>query len=236
MTDTRKKFKAVPKRFHPKGITILFEDHDIIVIDKPSGLLTVSTERVKDKTAYFKLTDYVRKGNPSSKNRVFIVHRLDKDTSGLLVFAKNEAAKTYLQEHWQEFRKKYFAVVSGQLKSTSGVISSYLAENTSHRMYSVEDPKKGKLAKTEYTLIRASRYNSLLEISLHTGRKNQIRVHLSELGHPIIGDKKYGYEGKGAKRLALHATSLHFTHPVSKEEMSFETEIPHYLTNLVREK
>lgn len=236
MPEMRKKFKPVPKRFHPKGLTILYEDHDIIVVDKRSGLLTVSTDKVKDKTAYYLLTDYVRKGNPSSKNRVFIVHRIDRETSGVLIFAKSEAVKKYLQEHWKEFTKQYYAVVSGQLESKKGIIETYLAENSAHRMYSTNDPAKGKYAKTEYAVLQENRHNSLLAITLHTGRKNQIRVHLSERGHPLIGDKKYGEKVKGSQRLTLHSASLTITHPVTKEEMRFETGIPPYFLTLLKGK
>ncbi len=234
MADQRKKFKPVPKRFHPKGLTILFEDHDIIVVEKRSGLLTVSTERVKDKTAYYMLTDYVRKGNSKSKNRIFVVHRLDRETSGVLIFAKSEHVKKHLQENWKEFTKKYFTVVSGKLEEKSGTIETYLAENSVHRMYSVEDANKGKLAKTAYKVLRQTRHNSLLEVTLLTGRKNQIRVHFSELGHPVIGDKKYGEQVKGPQRLALHSASLTITHPFSKEQMTFETALPPFFETLVK--
>lgn len=230
-----KNFKGSPKRYQPKGLSILHEDHDILVVDKRSGLLTVSTAKVKENTAYYLLNEYVRKGNQKSKNRIFIVHRLDRDTSGVIVFAKNENAKRYLQEKWQMFEKKYYAVVQGILAEKEGVITSYLAENSIHKMYSVNDPAKGKLAKTGYKVLRESKKYSLLEIDLFTGRKNQIRVHFAEKGWPVAGDKVYGEKGKGVKRLTLHAASLTILHPHSKEEMTFTAKIPGYFRSLVND-
>ncbi len=229
----QKKFKSPPKRFQPKGLSVLYEDHDILVVDKTNGLLTVSNEKDRENTAYYRLTDYVRKGNKKSKNRIFIVHRLDRDTSGVIVFAKNEKAKRYLQDEWQQFKKTYFAVVHGVLSEKQGVISSYLAENSIHKMYSVKDPEKGKLAKTGYKVMQESEKYSLLEVDLLTGRKNQIRVHFAEKGWPVAGDKKYGRKEKGIKRLTLHAASLTIVHPYTKEEMTFEARIPGYFYSLV---
>ena len=223
-------------KYQPRGLTILYEDRDIIVIDKPAGLLSMGTDREKEKTAYFMLNTYVKKGNPRSRDRIFIVHRLDRDTSGLLVFAKNEKAKRYLQDNWKDFDKKYAAVVQGILPEKEGVITSYLAENTSFRVYSVANPEKGKLSKTGYRVMKESEKYSLLEITLFTGRKNQIRVHLSDEGHPVVGDKVYGEKDKTIKRLALHSASLKILHPFTKKEMVFETEIPPYFKALVKGK
>jgi RluA family pseudouridine synthase len=227
------KFKPSPKRFHPKGLSILYEDNAILVVDKTSGLLTVGTAKVREKTAHFLLNTYVKKGNHKSRNRIFIVHRLDRDTSGVLVFAKNENAKRFLQDEWPGFTKKYSAVVHGSLPEKEGVITSYLAENLAHKMYSVNNPEKGKLAKTGFKVIKESKKFSLLEIDLLTGRKNQIRVHFAEKGFPVVGDKKYGEKDKGSKGLALHAASLSIVHPDTKEKMTFETKIPAYFKSLV---
>ncbi len=231
-----KKFKPPPKRFQPKGITVLYEDQDILVVDKSSGLLTVGSASEKMKTAYFRLTDYVRRGNPKSRNRIFIVHRLDKDTSGVLVFAKTEKAKFYLQDNWQQFTKKYAAVIVGTLDKKEDIISSYLAENSIHKMYSIKNPEKGQLAKTGYKVVQESKHYSLLEIDLLTGRKNQIRVHFAEMNHPVAGDKKYGEKQKGIKRLALHAASITFLHPHTKQQMTFDSKIPGYFYFLLTEK
>ncbi len=233
MLKNQTKFKSPPKRYQPKGLSILYEDRDILVVDKVNGLLTVSNEKVRENTAYFLLNTYVRKGNQKSRNRVFIVHRLDRDTSGIIVFAKNENAKRYLQEKWQGFEKKYYAVVHGTLPMKEGVLTSYLAENRAHKMYSVDDPQIGKLAKTGYKVLRESKKYSLLEIDLLTGRKNQIRVHFAEKGCPVAGDKKYGEKIKGIKRLTLHAASITILHPYTKEKMTFKTKVPAYFESLV---
>lgn len=233
MSNEPKKFKASPKRFHPKGFTILYEDFDIIVINKSCGLLTISTDTVHESTAHFLLSCYVKKGNSKSKNRVFIVHRLDKDASGVLIFAKTEKAKRYLQDEWSTFKKTYCVAVVGQMPKKEGVITSYLAENSVHKMYSTQDPKKGKLSETAYRVVKTSPKYSLLEIDLRTGRKNQIRVHCVEQGCPVVGDKKYGVKEKGAKRLALHSTSLVMTHPHTKKQMEFKVKPPGYFKTLM---
>ncbi|MFB6319665.1 RluA family pseudouridine synthase [Saccharicrinis sp. FJH54] len=224
-----------PRKYQPRGLTILHEDQDIIVVNKINGLLTMSTGREHEKTAYSLLTDYVKKGNSRSRNRIFIVHRLDKDTSGVLVFAKHEKAKRFLQDNWQEFSKTYMAVVHGVLHKKEDVITSYLTENKLHRMYSTNQKGEGKFSKTGYKVIRESKYFSLLEIDLYTGTKNQIRVHLYEAGHPVAGDKMYGERDKSIKRLALHAASLKIKHPYSREEMTFSTELPVYLKSLLKQ-
>ena len=203
-------------------------------MDKVSGLLTVSSEKVRDNTAYYLLNEYVRKGNRKSRHRVFIVHRLDRDTSGVIVFARTETAKRFLQEEWQGFQKTYYAVVHGALPEREGIITSYLAEDRGHRVHSVGDPKKGKLARTRYKVLTESRKYSILEIHLLTGRKNQVRVHLAERGCPVVGDNKYGVREKGIKRLALHAASITIAHPHSKEEMTFTARVPAYFKSLLK--
>ncbi len=226
--------KQKTSKHQPKGLAILHEDQDIIVVDKINGLLTMGTEREKEKTAYFLLTDYVRKGNPRSRNRVFIVHRLDRDTSGVLVFAKSEQAKQFLQNNWKDFTKTYFAVVHGKMKENEGIITSYLVENSAFRMYSVNNPDKGKFSKTGYKVLKENANFSLLEINLFTGTKNQIRVHLAENGNPVAGDKIYGNSEKGIKRLALHSASLTLLHPYSKKKMTFHASVPQYFYQLVK--
>ncbi|MBT8042139.1 MAG: RluA family pseudouridine synthase [Kiritimatiellales bacterium] len=230
----KKPFKQPPKKFHPKGLTILYEDWDILVADKACGLLSVGSETVRENTAHYLLNDYVRKGNSKSKNRIYIVHRLDRDTSGILVFAKSEQAKKFLQDEWAHFKKKYYAVVRGSMPEKKGMITSFLAENSIHKMYSVSDPEKGKFARTAYTVLKESAGCSLVEVDLMTGRKNQIRVHLADLGCPVVGDKKYGTRQKDDKRLCLHAARLTITHPFTRETMTFETPIPGYFQSLLK--
>ncbi len=236
MSARRKKTKRRSrKRGHqPRGLKILHDDRDIVVIDKSSGLLTVGNEKERDRTAYAVVTDFVRKGVEKSRNRVFIVHRLDRETSGVLVFAKHQEAKLFLQSTWLDFRKTYCAVVHGRMPKQQGEIESYLAENGVHKMYSTRDISKGKLSKTQYRVLKDGGDFSLLEIEILTGRKHQIRVHLADEGCPVVGDRKYGgTRGREAKRLALHAQSLVIAHPHTKQEMSFTAEVPGYFKTLM---
>jgi RluA family pseudouridine synthase len=227
-------FKKPSKKHQPKGLNILFEDRDILVVDKINGLLTIGTEKEREKTAHFLLNEYVKRGNERSRNRVFIVHRLDRDTSGILVFAKSENAKDFLQNNWQDFDKKYYAVIYGNLPQKEGEISSYLYENKAFRVTSVNDTNLGKYAKTGYKVLKESEKYSLLEVKLFTGRKHQIRVHFAENGHPILGDKIYGKVDKEIKRFVLHSGYLSIIHPYTKKEMVFETGIPTYFKALVK--
>jgi tRNA pseudouridine32 synthase/23S rRNA pseudouridine746 synthase/23S rRNA pseudouridine1911/1915/1917 synthase len=220
-------------KYQPKGLPVIYEDRDIIVVEKPCGLLSIGTDRDKSRTVHTILNEYVRKGNPHSRNRVYIVHRLDRETSGILILAKSEAAKTFLQGHWQETDKRYLTVVHGSLTPKKGKISSYLAENSAFTVYSTPDPALGKLSHTEFAVLKETRGFSLLEIHLLTGRKHQIRVHLSEKGHPVVGDRKYGKGNDAHATLALHARSISFTHPVSGKRLTFETGIPDFFTRLV---
>lgn len=217
----------------PKGIRLLHEDAHIIVVHKPAGLLTMGTLSEKTTTVYAVLTDYVRKGSSKSRKRIFIVHRLDKHTSGILVFAKSGEIKRRLQEGWQDVEKRYVAVVHGVPKRTSGIETSYLAENSAHIVYATSDPRNGKLSQTTWHVLESRGNRSLLELRLLTGRKHQIRVHLSEMGHPILGDRIYGHRKDARRGLALHAVSLSFTHPASGEPVTFEAEAPHALMQLL---
>ena len=225
--------KSPRLKHQPKGVELLYEDDDVLVINKPCGLLTMGTDRDKSRTAHSILNDYVRKGNSKSRNRIYIVHRLDRDTSGILIFAKSEKAKLILQEQWQNSEKKYLTVVYGELTPKEGVISTYLAENNAFSVYSTQDTTKGKLSHTAYKVLKEAKGFSLLEIHLLTGRKHQIRVHLAEKGHPVVGDKKYGKAGDGYNCLALHAKSLSCTHPINGKPLFFETAIPDYFSRLI---
>jgi tRNA pseudouridine32 synthase/23S rRNA pseudouridine746 synthase/23S rRNA pseudouridine1911/1915/1917 synthase len=227
--------KKPPNRKHlPKNFEIIHEDDDIIVINKPAGLLSVGTPTDKTRTAQYILTDYVRKGNPKSHRQIFVVHRLDQWTSGVLLFAKSEDVKFALQDQWQDTQKKYLAVVHGQMNPKEGMITSYLAENKAYVVYSTSDRTKGKLAHTAYKTLKETPQFSLLEITLLTGRKNQIRVHLADRGHPIVGDRKYGRKDDPSKRLALHAKSISFTHPATEQLMAFETKTPGEFDRLMK--
>ncbi len=234
MQETKAPSRPRTNRHMPRGLTIIHEDRDIIVIDKESGLLTIRNDKIRERTAYYLLNTYIRKGNPKSRKRIFIVHRLDRDTSGLIVFSKHIDAKRYLQDQWQTFTKTYIAVVEGILTKKEGTIVSYLSENQAHKVFSVHDAKLGKLARTKYRVIKESENHSLVEIELLTGRKNQIRVHFADMGHPVAGDKKYGTATKGGKRLALHAASLTIAHPHTKESISFSAPPPPYFASLMK--
>jgi len=214
-------------------VTLLFEDADILVVDKPGGLLTIGTDRDKSRTVHSILNDYVRRGNPKSRNRVYVVHRLDRDTSGILIFARTEQAKLFLQSDWDRTEKRYLTVVSGRPVPPRGTISSYLVENAALTVYSTPDPAGGKLAHTEYNVVKERNGLSLLLVHLLTGRKHQIRVHMAEKGCPVVGDRKYGREPSASPHLALHSWSISFTHPASGARLRFETAIPSLYLRLV---
>ncbi|MEX1030436.1 MAG: RluA family pseudouridine synthase [Paenibacillaceae bacterium] len=210
----------------PIGLKIVFEDEDILVINKESGLLSIAGGEQKELTAHRQLMEYVRKSGPS--NRVFIVHRLDRDTSGLMVFAKKEKAKLTLQNNWQEMvlERTYVALVEREVKKSEGKIVSWLTESKTLMMYSSPKPNGGQEAITHYKVVRATKAYSLLEIHLETGRKNQIRVHMQDIGHPVVGDKKYGSTTNPLGRMGLHAQVLVFIHPTTGQPMSFKTDVP----------
>ncbi|MEG0475052.1 MAG: RluA family pseudouridine synthase, partial [Carnobacterium sp.] len=208
------------------GVSILHEDEDIIVINKEAGMLSMASKNENDLTAYRQLTTYVKEDN--QKNRIYIVHRLDRDTSGVMLFAKSEAVKTALQEKWSDVVKEriYTALVEGVVRNEEGTISSWLTENKAMRVFSSPVDNGGKHAVTHYKKIRSNEQFSLLEIQLETGRKNQIRVHMEEMGHPVVGDKKYGSRINPLKRLGLHASTLALVHPRTGEVVRFQAKVP----------
>ncbi|MBP1608314.1 MAG: pseudouridine synthase [Acidobacteria bacterium] len=212
--------KALP------GLKVLFDDEDLLVVQKSAGLLSVSTTHEHDRTAYARLCQYISRESP--KNRLFIVHRLDKFVSGILVFAKSEKVKARLQAAFEkhDIERKYWAIVEGSVAKDRGSIRSYLAEDRHYRMHSTEDRMVGKHAVTHYRVLRRFAKFTALEIALETGRKNQIRVHLSELGHPIVGDRTYGSKINPLGRMGLHAFCLGFVHPVTGTKLHFATEPP----------
>lgn len=214
------------------GLQVVYEDKDILAVEKPPGLLTVATDRERERTAYFMATDYVRKGVARSTKRVFVVHRLDRETSGILLFAKTREAKFQLQNQWGETRKKYMAVVHGRPRKTMDTLVSYLTENRAGVVYATEDRVKGLLSRTAYRVVRQGKNLALLEVTPFTGRKNQIRVQLADIGHPVVGDGKYGGKDR-SRRLALHALSISFKHPYNGRPMTLETDLPTYFSRLV---
>ena len=222
----------IPSRYQPKGFHILYEDEYVIVGNKAPGHLTVRAHWNKDDTIHSALNAYVRKGNSRSRKVVYVVHRLDQDTSGVMVYAKTEKAQQILKEKWKDTKKIYFAVVQGHFEEKSGTISSYLVEDDDYMVRSSEDDT-GKLARTAYTVVKESKSYSLLRIKLLTGRKNQIRVHCAEAGHPLVGDAKYGTPDKRHPQLALHSQSLSFAHPFTGKRVTFETPLPDHMAKLV---
>lgn len=191
-----------------KKLNILYEDKNILIINKPAKVLTVATSKEKEHTLYQEVSAYVKKQYP--KNKIFIVNRLDKDTSGIVVFAKNEQTKQNLQKDWKEKAKvrEYIAIVEGKMKEREGTRKNYLYEDKTLYVHETDNPKKGELAITHYQVLQQSNKYSLVKIIIETGKKNQIRVHLKGLGNPIIGDKKYGATKNPLGRLGLHATYL----------------------------
>lgn len=209
-------------------LDIIYEDKNILVVNKPSHLLTISTKNEKERTLFHKVYLYCNKKN----QKVFIVHRLDKDTSGLIVFAKNEKVKNILQKNWDDVKREYIAIVDGIVENKEKTLKNYLAETKTLMTY-VTDSKNGKLALTHYRKVRANKLYTLLDIEILTGRKNQIRVQLNEIGHPILGDKKYGNGKDPIRRLCLHAYKLEFKHPITNELLKFETDVPNSFINLI---
>ena len=213
-----------------KKLDILYEDKYIIVVNKPHNLLTIATSKEKERTLYHQVYEYLKQKNKS--NKVFIVHRLDKDTSGIVIFAKDLKTKFYLQDNWEKFKKGYIAVVYGKTND-KGVLKNYLSETKTYLTYVVND-KNGKLAITEYEKILENKKYTMLSLNLKTGRKNQIRVQLNYIGNPIVGDKKYGIKKDPIRRMALHSNYLNFIHPKTNKKVIIDIDIPDEFINLVK--
>ena len=217
-----------------KRMKIIYEDDELIAVDKPAGLLSIATDSEKTETAYHRLTDYVRSASPGS--RIFVVHRLDRDTSGVMLAAKNERLKRALQDNWSTLVKTrgYTAVAEGVFTEKRGTVRSFLKETSEHHMYSATGTGEGLEAVSSYTVTKESPEYSLVSVALDTGRKNQIRVHLSELGHPVAGDKKYGSKTNPLSRLCLHAGLLELTHPFTGRLLVLESSVPKSFLTLFR--
>jgi len=229
----RDKGLAAPETKLAGGIRIRHEDADIIVIEKPAGLLSIASASEGEKTAYAALTDHVRRGNPRGRERVWIVHRLDRETSGLMIFAKNEAAKAALQDGWETVEKKYLAVVEGAPPKDAGRLESHLDESNPLKVYVAREGPGTRHAMTRYRVAKKGAATTLVELTLETGRRHQIRVQLAEAACPIVGDKKYGAQTNPVKRIALHASTLRFSHPVTRAGMRFDSPLPGEFGRLV---
>lgn len=219
-----------------RGLTILFEDQFLIVINKQAGLLAMSTNKERDRTAYGILSDYVKKEKPA--NKVFIIHRLDRETSGVMMFARSEKVQRLMQESWNDTTKErtYVALVEGVPDPPTGTVSSYLHESKALIVYSSQNPESGRLSVTNYRVLKAGEHYALLDLELETGRKNQIRVHMQDIGHPIAGDSKYGAATDPIGRLGLHAERLAFEHPITGEHMQFTAPVPKTFLAMVKER
>lgn len=207
-------------------LKIIYEDDEFLVINKPSGLLSIATDNEVNNTAYRKAMDYVRERN--KKNRIFVIHRLDKDTSGVLMFAKTKEVQDFMQEDWNKTVKKrgYMALVEGTFKEKEGTYKSYLMETRTHLMYSSNNKKDGELAITNYKVVKENKNFTLLDVHIDSGKKNQIRVQMKEHGHPIVGDDKYEASKNPIKRLGLHAYEVEFVHPITKKVYHFTVDTP----------
>lgn len=209
-----------------KGVKIVFEDEYLVVIDKEAGLLSIATETEKRDTAYSIVSSYIKRENREA--RIFVLHRLDRETSGLMMFAKNEKIQEIMQKKWDELitERTYQAVVEGEIEPKDGTIVSWLTENKNFKMFSSPKDNGGQKSITHYKTLATNRRYSLLSLKLDTGRKNQIRVQLESVGHPIVGDKKYGSEQNPLRRMALHAYELSFIHPITSLRHEFKSLIP----------
>ncbi|PCJ57783.1 MAG: RNA pseudouridine synthase [Planctomycetota bacterium] len=208
-----------------KNISILFEDDQLIAVEKPVNLLTMGTGKYNENTLYQQVNTYIKEKSHNRQN-AHIIHRLDREVSGILLFAKNKKVQEKVIDEWYGFEKKYYAIVEGVVVKESETLTHWLKENKQYHVYVTSEKDGGKKSITSYNLINKSKEYSLLEVFIQTGRKNQIRVQLSEIGHSIIGDQKFGAESNPINRLGLHAFSLKFNHPVSNLEVAINTEIP----------
>ena len=206
---------------------ILYEDKYLIAVNKDAKKLTIASEKEKNNTLYHEVSEYVKLKN--KKNKIFIIHRLDYDTSGIVLFAKDARTKELMQANWTSVSRYYIAIVSGIVKKDSDEIKSYLSETKTLYTY-VTDKKHGKLAITKYEVIKRMNNHTKINIELITGRKNQIRVQLKSIGNPIVGDSKYGFEK--FKHMLLHAYRIAFVHPYSKNEIMIESKLPKYFDSI----
>jgi 23S rRNA pseudouridine1911/1915/1917 synthase len=213
------------------GLKIFYLDDAVVVVDKRAGLLSMGSEGEKERTAHRILNEHLKALANSPLQQAFIVHRLDRETSGLMMFARSRAIQAALQRDWKSVTKKYLAIVEGAPSKAEGTLRDNLVESKSLKMHRVE--RGGELAITHYRVLRTHQDKSLVEFTLETGRKNQIRVQIAGLGHPIVGDRKYGAVSDPARRLALHSSELKFCHPVSGVAMDFRSAMPQRLMALI---
>jgi 23S rRNA pseudouridine1911/1915/1917 synthase len=229
--ENQKQAKPKAKKFYT--FNIIYEDEDFIAIDKPYGLLSVESDKEREETAFNYVFNYLQ--NKNKALRPYILHRIDKETSGVLVFAKNPKIHSMMKLRWNELVKtrEYYALVEGSVEVKNDTITSYLHKNQNDLMYSSKDPS-GEYAITNYKVVKQNANYSLLRVNIETGRKNQIRVHMQDIGHPIVGDDKYGHTKNPLKRLGLHASKLEFTHPITKEVIEISASCPNIFSGVFK--
>lgn len=229
--DNQRQAKPKARKFYT--FNIVYEDEDFIAIDKPYGLLSVESDKEREETAFNYVFNYLQNKNKSL--RPYILHRIDKETSGVLVFAKNPKIHSMMKLRWNELVKtrEYYALVEGCVETKSDTITSYLLKNQNDLMYSSKDPS-GEYAITNYKVTKQNANYSLLRVNIETGRKNQIRVHMQDIGHPIVGDDKYGHTKNPLKRLGLHASKLEFVHPITKEIIEISAPVPNVFSGVFK--
>lgn len=220
--------KQAPKKFLPRGVRILFEDADLLIIEKPCGLLSVPARYEPDRNALTLMTHFIRKGQSKSRKELFAVNRLDRETSGILVFAKSLSLREHMHDDWNAVKKTYLAVLAGKLPNDEGLLESYLRQDENYRVRSVKNPQEGKLAQTRYRVLARGNNWTCVCAELITGRKNQIRVQFSEIEHAVLGDKMYGHVR--AERLALHAWKIAFPHPRTGKLIELESPPPPFFS------
>ncbi len=223
----------IPKKYQPKGFMIIYEDKDIIVGNKSAGALSVAALWNREDTIHQALNWYVRKGQVKSRKCVYVVHRLDQDTTGVMVYAKTPQAQAFLKENWPNTVKYYYAIVQGNIQKKSGTFSSYLKEDDDYVVHSTKDRKEGKFARTDYDVLKENAKFTLVKVHLLTGKKNQIRVHFAENGHPVVGDDKYGPKVSRQKHMMLHAHYISFLHPFTRKTVEFKAEVPQYFKDTI---
>jgi 23S rRNA pseudouridine1911/1915/1917 synthase len=219
------KYKA-PVNSQDCPFPVLYEDDDLIAVVKPAGILTYGEKGTHGTSLYKELTDYVR-DRSKGKDRIYVVHRLDREVSGILLFAKSEKIQEMIKEHWKETEKRYYALVEGKPVNDEGVLKDWMLEGWDQKVFTLKKERPGaKMAITHYKVLKELKNNTLIEIRLETGRKHQIRVHMAEMGCPIVGDFKYGANNKVKRRIRLHAFYFSFNHPVTKQLLEFKTQMP----------
>jgi 23S rRNA pseudouridine1911/1915/1917 synthase len=230
-----KKYKALPNTWKAP-FPVLFEDDVILVVEKPAGILTHAERGAEGTSLYKEMLEYIKERSKGNE-RIYVVHRLDREVSGIILFAKSELIQQQVKENWRETKKRYYALIHGRPKKGKDTLTSWLMEGRDQRVHSVREQDGAKQAITHYEVIKELPAHTLLEVTLETGRKNQIRVHLSEMGCPVVGDWRYGSKDRVKRRIRLHAFYFSMNHPVTGALLEFKSRLPRgFLTLLDKEE